>query len=220
MAIVFNPLTGEFDFVGTPSGSSGIASINTDTTTAQTLTTGTSGTDFAIVDNGIGDHKFNLPVASATDTGKLSNTDWSTFNNKVPTTRTISTTAPLAGGGDFSANRTLTTSMATNKLIGRGTAGTGVMEEITLGTGLSLTGTTLNATGSVATWYQGEAVSGTVDGVNVTFTLAHTPTSVLFLYMANQPQIFGVDYTLSGATITFNVPPDASLSGTLYATYL
>lgn len=64
----------------------------------------------------------------------------------TPITRTISTTAPLSGGGDLSANRTLTTSMATNKLIGRGTAGTGVMEEITLGTALSLSTTTLNAT--------------------------------------------------------------------------
>ena len=38
-------------------------------------------------------------------------------------------------------------SMSTNKLLGRGTAGTGGIEEITLGTNLSLTGTTLNATG-------------------------------------------------------------------------
>lgn len=67
--------------------------------------------------------------------------------NITPTSRTISTTAPLSGGGDLSADRTLTTSMATNKLIGRGTAGTGVMEEITLGTNLSMTGTTLNASG-------------------------------------------------------------------------
>ncbi len=44
-------------------------------------------------------------------------------------------------------NADLTTSMATNKLLGRGTAGTGPFEEITLGTNLSLTGTTLNATG-------------------------------------------------------------------------
>lgn len=64
----------------------------------------------------------------------------------TPLTRTISTTSPLSGGGDLSANRTLTTSMNTNKLIGRGTAGVGVMEEITLGTGLSLSATTINAT--------------------------------------------------------------------------
>jgi hypothetical protein len=37
-------------------------------------------------------------------------------------------------------------SMTTNKLLGRNTAGTGVIEEITLGTGLSYTGTTLNVT--------------------------------------------------------------------------
>jgi hypothetical protein len=40
--------------------------------------------------------------------------------------------------------------MATNKLVGRGTAGTGVMEEITLGTNLSLSGNTLNAASTQA----------------------------------------------------------------------
>lgn len=44
---------------------------------------------------------------------------------------------------------TITTSMSSGKLIGRGTAGVGVMEEITIGSNLSLSGNTLNATGGV-----------------------------------------------------------------------
>lgn len=65
----------------------------------------------------------------------------------TPTSRTISVVWPISWGGDLSADRTITTSMTTNKLIWRGTAGTWVMEEITLGTNLSFTGTTLNAAG-------------------------------------------------------------------------
>jgi hypothetical protein len=41
---------------------------------------------------------------------------------------------------------TISTSINTSKLVGRSTAGAGVMEEITVGTGLSLSGGTLNAT--------------------------------------------------------------------------
>lgn len=48
-----------------------------------------------------------LPAANATNNGYLSNVDWATFNNAVQPSRTISTTAPLAGGGDLSSNRTL-----------------------------------------------------------------------------------------------------------------
>lgn len=66
-----------------------ITSINSDSTAAQTLTTGTTGTDFAIVDNGTGDHKFNLPQASGTNTGKLLNTDWTIFNNKMSNPMTV-----------------------------------------------------------------------------------------------------------------------------------
>ena len=56
--------------------------------------------------------------------------------------------ATLIRPSNWNADHTFT--MATNKLLGRGTASAGAVEEITLGTGLSLTGTTINA-GSVAT---------------------------------------------------------------------
>jgi YVTN family beta-propeller protein len=55
----------------------------------------------------------------------------------------VGATLPITSSGG--ATPTISTSMSTNRLIGRGTAGTGVMEEISLGTNLSLSGTTLNA---------------------------------------------------------------------------
>ena len=74
-------------------GSEGIESINGDFTSDQLMVTGTAGTNFAIVDNGTGTHTFNLPVASGTNSGKLSNTDWTTFNNKM--------TNPMTTEGDM-----------------------------------------------------------------------------------------------------------------------
>lgn len=53
-------------------GGSGVTSINTDTTAAQLLAVGTSGTDFAVVDNLSGTHTFNLPTASASARGVVS----------------------------------------------------------------------------------------------------------------------------------------------------
>jgi hypothetical protein len=61
--------------------STGLNALNGLTSQVQYLATGTSGSDFAI--NSLTDtHTFNLPVASATKNGKLSSTDWSTFNGK------------------------------------------------------------------------------------------------------------------------------------------
>ena len=71
--------------------SKGMVSLNNLTDQSQFITTGTSGTNFNIVSSG-DTHTFNLPVASAINTGKLSNTDWSTFNNKQAA---LSFTAPL-----------------------------------------------------------------------------------------------------------------------------
>ena len=59
----------------------GITAINSLTGAAQTLSTGTLGTNFTISSSGTA-HTFNLPSASATKTGKLEANDWIIFNSK------------------------------------------------------------------------------------------------------------------------------------------
>jgi hypothetical protein len=110
----------------------GITALNGLTEQIQTFATGTTGTDFGITSSA-GVHTFNLPVASGTNTGKLSSTDWSTFNNKVTS---VGATAPITSSGGATPN--ISTSMNTDRMIGRTTVGVGVMEEIQVSTGLSL----------------------------------------------------------------------------------
>lgn len=61
----------------------GVASLDGLTASAQYFQTGTSGTDFNITTSGADTHVFNLPTASATNRGLLSTSDWTTFNGKV-----------------------------------------------------------------------------------------------------------------------------------------
>jgi hypothetical protein len=105
--------------------STGLTALNGLTTQVQNLAVGTSGTDFGI-SSVAATHTFNLPTASATNRGALSSTDWTTFNGKqnalgftpVTNARTISTTSPLAGGGDLTANRTFSIAQATTSVDG------------------------------------------------------------------------------------------------------
>jgi len=60
------------------------------------------------------------------------------------TVTSVTATAPLTSSGG--ATPIISTSMATNKLLGRSTAAIGVAEEISIGTGLSLSAGTLTAT--------------------------------------------------------------------------
>jgi hypothetical protein len=59
----------------------GMTALNGLSADVQTISTGTTGTDFNVVSSGT-DHQFNLPTASATTRGALSTTDWSSFNGK------------------------------------------------------------------------------------------------------------------------------------------
>lgn len=61
--------------------------------------------------------------------------------------------------------------------------------------------------------YYNETPTGLVNGINTTFTLAHTPAlNSLVLTIARQPQILGVDYTISGNTITYLSAPASGLT--------
>jgi hypothetical protein len=62
----------------------GITAINSLTGAVQTIGTGTTGTDFAVVSSGTL-HTFNLPTASASNRGALSSSDWTAFNGKFNT---------------------------------------------------------------------------------------------------------------------------------------
>jgi hypothetical protein len=59
----------------------GMTALNGLSADVQTISTGTTGTDFNVASSGT-DHQFNLPTASATTRGALSSANWSTFNSK------------------------------------------------------------------------------------------------------------------------------------------
>jgi hypothetical protein len=89
--------------------SKGLTSLNNLTRQVQFLATGTSGTDFNI-SSSTATHTFNLPVASATNTGKLSSTDWSVFNSKEPAITSGTTAQYYRGDKTF---QTLNTTAVT-----------------------------------------------------------------------------------------------------------
>ena len=68
----------------------------------------------------------------------------------------------------------ISTSLSTNKLVGRYSASTGIFEEITLGTGLSFFGNILNASSPVTPY-----ALTRVNDTNVTLTLGGSPNTAL-----------------------------------------
>jgi hypothetical protein len=94
----------------------------------------------------------NGQKASGSVNGFLSSVDWNAFNNKVGTARSINTTAPLSGGGDLSADRTLSIANAAADGATKGAA--------------SFTGADFDASsGNISLDYvNGQKASGSVNG--------------------------------------------------------
>ncbi len=90
--------------VSDANGRTSFQTNNTGTVTSAGLATGTSGTDVNVSGSPItssGNITLNIPTASGTNTGKLSSTDWNTFNNKP---NGSGTSTRVAFWGDAAAN--------------------------------------------------------------------------------------------------------------------
>jgi hypothetical protein len=86
----------------------GIAALDGLTASAQYLQVGTTGTDFTITTSGTDIHLFNLPTASSVNTGKLSNSDWTTFNNKIGGSGTANQISYFTASGTIASLSTAT----------------------------------------------------------------------------------------------------------------
>jgi hypothetical protein len=165
---------------------------------------------------------FSITQASGSVNGYLSSTDWTTFNGKqnalgftpANSTISISTTSPLSGGGNLTANRTLTILQSSGSVNGYlsstdWTTFNGKQNTITLTTtgtsgAATLTGATLNIP-----QYSGGG-SGTVTSVTTTSPLSvvnSTTTPQISITAANGTSSAGVVTTTTqqfGGLKTFN----------------
>ncbi|MEJ0053947.1 MAG: tail fiber domain-containing protein [bacterium] len=162
---------------------------------AITIATSTAGTDISVTASG-NTITFNLPTASAANRGLLSSSDWTTFNGKVST------------GAFTSSGLTL----STGKLLGRSLDGTGAAEEITVGSGLSLSGGTLSASGSgiSALGPSGQTQSGATVTIATSTSLANGVTSALVVVGSSNTLMFTP--SVSGV---LTVPGGGTGAGTL-----
>jgi hypothetical protein len=135
--------------------------LTSGTVTSVGLTTGTTGTDINVTSSPItssGDITLNIPIAGASSTGKLSSTDWTTFNNKGNGTVTsVDLTMPSAftvSGNPITTSGTLAVT------------GAGVVSQYVRGDGSLANFPSVSGGGASTSYYlNGSVNQGTIGGV-------------------------------------------------------
>jgi hypothetical protein len=175
----------------------GITAINSLTGASQALATGASGTDFAIVSSGT-THTFNLPIASATNTGKLSNADWSIFNGKQDllvsgtNIKTINGSSIL-GSGDLPV--TASNGVSTIRVSGANVTTTSTAAS-------TITGLTITPTANKSYEFWGVLIFSNTTTAGTKFALSSTTNSIqlgIIAAAAGVSPTFGTTYVTSQA---------------------
>ena len=233
----------------------------TGTVTEVCVQSGTTGSDFNVSGSPIttsGTITLNLPIASATKTGKLSCTDWATFNSKTSCTGTVTSVgfctaeggtdvnvsgSPITSSGDITLNIPIASATKTGKLSSTDWSDFDAkVDDVTAGSGISVSGTdTIEVTntdkGSDQCIFKTFAVSGqndivadsnsdtltfagsgiaiTTDDATDTITFTVTDAGGTVTEICGAVGTTGTDFNVSGSpittsgTLTFNLP-DAS----------
>jgi hypothetical protein len=205
-----------------------VASLGYSGVTQLALTTANGGVRFNLPGtNAQGDTYYRASNGLMTQLAKgAANQIYIMGGSSIPTWSTLlpAVAMPALGGDVTNTAGSITTTIGNNKvtyakmqlgssssrLLGTPSTGTAI-QEITLGTGLTMTAGVLSATGGggSTTTEILEAPSGTKNGTNTTFTITHTPAAIVKVFYngALQNSIGGADYTISGTTITMVLAP-------------
>jgi len=172
------------------------------------ITFATSGASGITIASSSGTWTVSQATSTASQNGFLSSADWANFASKATSSLTISAGLGMTGGGDLTANRTLTLNMAGgtcpagSHVFTLSATGTIVCTADASGTGL----TSLNgSTSSTQTFATAGATGGfsiaTANGVH-TFTISTSSASAAGLLTAANFQTFNAKITTSSLSET------------------
>lgn len=191
----------------------GISATVTSSTTSPLITLGLGAITPTSVNTGAGSITSTgvVSAGSINSTGIIKGSNiaaGATVSGSNSGDQTITLTGDITGSGtgtfttSIGANKVTygqMQAMSTNKLLGSGASGTAV-SEITLGTGLSFTGTTLNATGGGTGTVTGISVVS-ANGISGTVTSSATPAITLALGAITPTSVAATGY-INGTNIT------------------